>query len=219
MVKNVKSILSVLILCFVMGPLLIGGCSGDKKHSPTAPSHTWLPQTSPQNVIDNLTEAIAERDSVIYAAQLADSFQGLLYFDFGEPPGTWGKAIEITGVSRLFRGAVNRDGYVSESIGFSWLMSAPDTTMEFPTWTRIVMTDLNVIVNSHNQRTGALLQYVVSGMETHLWFEKTGSEWRIVRWEDNPRTAFSQEPVTFGIIKLLWRSGPVDGAPPPEPDR
>lgn len=219
--KNGKTFLSILILGLSLGPHLIGGCNTTKSQAPITPPDTWgLPRTSPQNVIDNLTEAIAERDSVHYAAQLADSFHDVFQDNIEGPPRIWGKSDEVIAMSRLFRGAVNQEGFVGEAIGFTWIGTAPDTTTDFPAWTRIVMTDVNAIVNGRNRQTGNLLEYVVQGDRNYLWFEKNGSEWKVVRWEDNPYPAFSQEPVTFGIIKQLWRSGPlVPGSFLGHPDR
>jgi hypothetical protein len=211
-VKNGRAILSILILSLSMAPLLVGGCKSTKKQEPVTPPDTWgHPQTSPQNVIDNLLQAITERDSLHYAAQLADSFRFVFApQDVGGPnnnPTTWERADEIIAMSRMFGGKANKDDYVCVSVSLSWVSSPADTTADFPSLTRVRETNVFFTVASRNRVTDDPLDYLVQGDQEWLWFEKSGSEWRLIRWEDKPitGTAGFTQPSTFGEIKGLWR--------------
>lgn len=193
---------------------LVEGCGASKKQAPVSPPGAWgHPRTSPQNVVDNLLQAIVERDSLHYAAQLSDSFRFVFTpRDTGDPPSSWGRADELIAMNRMFAGKVNRDGYTCDRISLTWEPSTPDTTADFPSWTRLRVADVFLQVTSHNSTTGDSLDYLAQGFDLgreheYMWFERAGSEWRLIRWENNP-VELAMRPhqdATFGEIKGLWR--------------
>lgn len=208
--KHEKSVLSVLSLSALLITFLIGGCGSDDDNAP--PPDTWgRPQTSPENVVYNLRQAIIERDSLHYAAQLADSFTFVFApQDVGGQniPEAWGRADEIVAMSRMFGGKVNRDGYVCEAISLTWSASPADTTPEFPTWTRVRVSNVFAVVSSRHGVSGDPLDYLVEGDQEDFWFQSAGSEWRLARWEDKPISTAAPggaEQSSFGQIKSKWR--------------
>ncbi len=72
-------------------------------------------------------------------------------------------------------------------------------------WTKIVLSNIFLTVETHNQTTHDPLYYLVQGDQANLWFAKNGSTWTLVRWEDKPIGGLGTRASTWGQIKGLFR--------------
>jgi len=199
----------VLLVNFIA--LAIGGCEATKRSQPLPPD--WgEPQTSISNVIDNFKRALIETKADRYAAQLADSFTfAFAQQDIGgshNNPATWNRVADVLSMTHMCgKQVANTEGYVCDTIAFSFDRGTPVTDPDHPNWTKLVLSNIYLTVVSHKQDTLDPLNYEVSGDQAYLYFAQSGSTWKLIRWEDHPiqhKGATSVNSTTIGKIKSSW---------------
>lgn len=206
-------------LSVALALLLIVGCSSDGKKKNTEPDPSlYLPQTSVDNILANLIRAYQEKNAEEYAKLFDPSYQYTFApQDVGGPyniPTSWGRAEELTSATRMFEGALNRDGYAPESITLSFTIGVPTGTELDSTWTKVVLSNVYLSVLARSPSSQDPLIYQVIGDKEDFYFVETSETapgtqqkvWKIVRWEDKPimgATPATQN-TSWGRIKANW---------------
>jgi hypothetical protein len=129
--------------------------------------------------------------------------------DLGGPdnnPAYWGVTDELSSAQHLYsRADSNHAGYVATSASLTFTVG-PEIPNDIENWTKVVLSQVFLTVESRERDAGDLLDYLVPGDEAYFWFVQSGNVWHIIRWEDKPiptRAALT-EATTFGKIKGLW---------------
>jgi hypothetical protein len=177
--------------------LLMNGCpfitSGGDGPTPPQPS-PYKPQTSISNVLDNLTKSYTEMNYEEYVKLFADfTDAGYTYIfdprDIGGPhnnPPSWGLAEEKVSAQHLFsKTDANFEGYVAVSTSLTFARGS-EIPNDMETWTKVVLSQIFLTVNTRQKDTRDPLDYLVQGDQANLWFVQNGAYWYIVRWEDQP---------------------------------
>ena len=77
------------------------------------------------------------------------------------------------------------EGKVADKITLSF-DKGPEIPNDIGAWTKVVLSNINLDVYSHDQTTTDQWIYQVPGDQAYMWFKKTGNVWRIVQWKDMP---------------------------------
>jgi hypothetical protein len=199
--------------------LLLVGCSSDGKKKNTEPDPTlYLSQTSVTNILANLIRAYDEKNATEYTKLFDPSYRYTFApQDIGGPnhiPAAWGRDEEITSATHMLGGTTNADGYMAEEITLSFTVGVPTGTAIDSTWTKVVLSNINLSVVGRQTSSQDPLIYQVIGDKADLYFVETdetapGSNlktWKIVRWDDKPiaRAGPATNDTTWGLIKALW---------------
>jgi hypothetical protein len=195
--RRLTSLLVVLPLALV----LLTGCpfSPKKDNKPPDPDPTsYLAQTSIPNVLENLKRAYTEKNYEEYRKLLDESYEYIFApQDIGGPnniPGSWGLADELTSANNMFSGLPNRDNYWAEKIKLAFTAGADTPTELNPNWRKVVLSNVNLEIESREMTTSDPLTYQVIGDKAEIYFVLTDETapdselriYKIVRWEDKP---------------------------------
>jgi hypothetical protein len=179
------------------------------------PPPTFLPRTSPQNLLHNLKLAYKHRDIAEYESLLANpDFTFVLSpEDQQKPylPDDWGRDPEILIHSRMF------DAEMVQQLTLDFVVG--DVVWDATQGMYTVMIS-NVYLYLYGSTPGhptEVKEYRVSDSRSKLWFRKnpwtTGashdSVWTIVRWEDEPADTRAlkgpPEHLTWGSTKACFQ--------------
>jgi hypothetical protein len=196
--------------------ILAGGCASDsKKKEPDPDPSLYLPQTSIANVLANLKRGYQEKNYGEYRKLLDAPFEYVFApQDVGGPnniPGSWGLADELTSANNMFSGLPNRDNYWADTIKLVFTAGADTPTDLNPNWRKVVLSNVNLEIESREMTSSDPLTYQIIGDKAELYFVQTdetapGTDlriWKIIRWDDKPISygiAISQD-FTWGQIK------------------
>ena len=153
---------------------------------------TFLPRTSPQNLLHNLKQSYKERNIAEYESLLANpGFTFVLSQedqDKPDMPDSWGRDPEILIHSRMF------DAEMVQTLTLDFIVG--DVTWDATQGMYTVMiTNVNLFLYGATPgHPTEVKEYTVSDSRSKFWFKKnpwtTGaahdSIWTIVQWEDNP---------------------------------
>jgi hypothetical protein len=206
-------------LLVILSLTLLLGCRSDSKKKPDPEPSTYLPQTSITSVLSNLAQAYTKKNYEEYQKLIDSSFEYIFApQDIGGEnniPASWGRADELASANHMFNGAVNRDGYRAEEIRLAFTAGADTPTDLDPAWRKVVLSNINLQIDSRHETSSDPLTYDVNGDKAELYFFLTGEIWpgtdqhiwKIVRWDDKPiakRDAKTQS-LTWGQIKGNYR--------------
>lgn len=206
-------------LSVALALLLLVGCSSDGKKKNTEPDPSlYLTQTSVNNILANLIRAYQEKNAEEYAKLFDPSYQYTFApQDVGGPshiPTAWGRVEELTSATRMLGGEVNLDAYMAEDITLSFTIGVPTGTDLDSTWTKVVLSNINLDVVCRQVSSQDPLIYMVIGDKADLYFVETdetapGTQqkvWKIVRWDDKPimSAAPATQNTSWGRIKANW---------------
>jgi hypothetical protein len=169
----------------VVAVFVFKGCIFSPDPKPPVPPREYLPQTSPENVVNNLATSYERREIEQYAKLLDPTF----IFKFQTPDipedlprDYWNRDEDSTGTGALFDAlivssiALDLGAYSSEDAG------RPD----LPGGKRIRLTHVKLTVDQSNGLT-----YVVDGSIQDMYFRKGSVEagtdstfWYLVEWQD-----------------------------------
>jgi len=202
---------AVAAMLIIAVATLAVGCS-DKASKPQVPptESEYLAATSPHNVVLNLQKSWQKLNYDAYTSVTADEY--IYVFaqqDVGGPdnnPATWGRADDLLSAFRLFgKTAVNHEGYVADTISLSFDIG-PEVPNDMEGWTKIVLSNVYLMVVTHHHISGDPLYYSVRGDEARLWFAEAGGTWKVVRWEDHPiQHGPAVATTTWGQIKGMYK--------------
>jgi hypothetical protein len=205
-------------------PLLIAlplvlflGCASESNRrccGPDPDPSLYLPQTSIPNVLANLKRGYQEKNYGEYRKLLDAPFEYVFApQDVGGPniPGSWGLADELTSANNMFSGLPNRDNYWADTIKLVFTAGADTPTDLNPNWRKVVLSNVNLEIESREMTSSDPLTYQIIGDKAELYFVQTdetapGTDlriWKIIRWDDKPISygiAISQD-FTWGQIK------------------
>ncbi len=188
--------------------LAIAGCEGGSKKT-TEP--TPAPSTISE-VIAALQRSYVEMKYDDYASLFESSYAFVFApQDIGEGnPETWGLADELLSARHMFsKTDANADGNIAEKVTLTFDIG-PEVPNDVEGWTKVILSNVWLILETHNAQTGDNTNYVVEGDQEYLWFKKVGDAWRIVQWEDKPITGKQQgsagltQTTSWGSIKSSY---------------
>jgi hypothetical protein len=217
------------LLGFVLGTLLlISSCDNDKSPVRSDPPR-YLPQSSVENVMENLKRSYSLRDLEEYRTLFSDD----LVFVFNEDdvsrptnptPSTWGFDSEIYSARSLFATES------AEEVGLDFRLGAVTLSDSVNPGTHsVVMQAIHLTVHTRTDDGDPLL-LIVEDDEAIFYLREYAGErasdgknvWRIVRWEDagsggSDRPGEKVAVASWGLIKRdmicrLCRRFPNDGA-------
>ena len=153
---------------------------------------TFLPRTTPQNLLYNLKQAYKERNIAEYESLLANpSFTFELSDedqDKPEMPDNWGRDPEILIHSRMF------DAEMVQQLTLDFIVGDVEWDAIQGMYS-VLITNVNLyLYGSTPGHPTEVKEYRVTDSRSKFWFKKnpwtTGAErdsvWTIVMWEDNP---------------------------------
>jgi hypothetical protein len=197
---------------------LLIGCSDDSKKEEDLTPDPYKKQTSIENCLFNLKYAYNEQNTAKFTALLHDQFTFVFDpADVGgelEIPDSWAKADEAVSATNMFGGLANRKGYQCESVSLNFVSGADEQSPYDLTWRKVTLTQIQLLVSTHDHDTGEPLRYEAIGDKAELHFAQTNETdpasgkkiWKIIRWDDKPvMLKAAVEGTTWGRIKALWR--------------
>jgi hypothetical protein len=195
----------------------IAACSSDEPTCEAGPTPTsFLPRTSPTNLLHNLRQAYAERDLAEFDSLLAEDFTFFLSSDDQQNPDlpdSWRRASEILIHRRMFDRQRVLDLRLSYRSGDSaW--DSEEGKYAVDVWPiNLYLHGITVVEPPDTN------EYRVSDSRSRFWFRKNpwlwpgtkDSVWTIASWQDNPtgggNNGGSAMPATWGKVKGLFWSG------------
>lgn len=194
----VQFLRSLRFLCFASMVLwaAFGGCGGDPS-KPKPPESTYLPQSSPATVIENLKQAYVSRDLEEYRKLFCPDFLfALCRRDWLNPDGssvTWPLTTELAAATNLFQ---------SESLSEIKLSFVQDPPVPFEGTQKVIIRRLYLTVITRRE-DGSSFTIRVPGGENTFYLREFPDElardgrpvWRIVRWADDLIEAAARDAV------------------------
>jgi hypothetical protein len=176
--------------------VLSAGCifNPDKKDPPIVPpvSNFKVPTTI-TNVIHNLKQAYIEKNYDEYAKLFTEDYQYIFDPNDTGVPDSWVLGDELDVHRNMFGGEANRDGNYVTDIQLAFTENEPDTDPQFPEYSRVVLSAVDLRVDTRNKDNGDVTLYLTpAGTQAHLYFLQTDEVhesnqqriWKIVVWKD-----------------------------------
>jgi len=163
----------------VLASLGSGGCIFQPR-SPQAPIDSdveWLPPFEPENVLANMKSAVEARFLTNYKDSLDEAFLfKASATDINEAPrpgyyDDFGKTRELTAIEKLFTQV--------DALALNWNYGEDDITIGATT-AEFELTNYELVVSYANGDEVTYAGYAI------LRLVKTGSQWRLVEWDESP---------------------------------
>lgn len=201
---------------FALGGLLLG-CSDSVTRTIEPPDpYPYMKQTSITNCLHNLKLSYNERN--------VERFSDLLYINYtfffapqdvgAEIPELWRRQDEIISATRLFGSQQNVEGYVCDSISVNFVAGVAVPSDVVSSWWVVPLSQVSLFLECRDRTLGTALRYEAVGHQADLTFVQTTETdpvsglgiWKMIKWVDKPvYTKAGSEPVSWGIIKAMWR--------------
>jgi hypothetical protein len=176
----------------------------------------YRPLTTITNGIANLKAAYVDRNHDEYAKLFTEDFQFLFDPSDTAVPDSWPIADELEAARNMFTAQANLDGSAVEGIALAFSQNEPDVDPEFPDYARVVLSGVDLRVDSRNvNNQDVTLYFTPPGTREWFYFVQTEETdprsgnhlWKIRLWKDlgagvlRPAT----KTTTWGRIKANWR--------------
>lgn len=164
----------------ILFAILVGGGCVFEPRDPQAPIDTdveWLPPFTPENVLANMESAIEARFLTNYRDSLDESFLfRASAIDINEAPRpdyfeNFGKARELSALERLFTQV--------DDLSLNWNYGEDDITIGATT-AEFEIDNYELVASYPNGDEVTYAGYAI------LRLVKTGSQWRLVEWDESP---------------------------------